>query len=133
MKIITALLAAATIATASAASAERAQLEDYYNEIWCSENGGTTEVRTEMGTRADCLLDDYAVETDFDTKWAEGLGQALHYSAEFERPGAVLLIIQNHDNTDRSRYVDRLASTIEKLGLNIRIFFIQTRDFPLRD
>ena len=124
---------AALAMSATVVSAQRAQVEDYYNEIWCTENGGEMEVSTSQGTRVDCLLDGYAVETDFDVKWAEGLGQALRYSAEFDRRGAVLLIIQNHDGSDRSRYVERLASTIENMCLFVQIFFIETRDYPLRD
>lgn len=124
---------AALALSATVANAQRAQVEDYYNEIWCTENGGQIEVMTEQGTRVDCLLDGYAVEADFDTKWAEGLGQALHYSAEFDRRGAVLLIVQNHDGSDRSRYIERLSSTIEKMCLHVQIFIIETRDYPLRD
>jgi hypothetical protein len=117
---------------ATTAAAGNSQREDYYSSIWCTERGGQEEVRTSRNTRVDCLLDDYAVEVDFDTKWAEGLGQALHYGVEFDRQPAVLLIIQNHNGQDRSAYIDRLQSTIDGAGLNVTVFTIETRDYPLR-
>jgi hypothetical protein len=126
------LLAAFFVLTATAATAGDAQREDYYSAIWCAENSGVEEVRTSQGTRVDCLLEDYAVEVDFDTKWAEGLGQALHYGVEFDRPAAVLLIIQNHAGKDRSAYIQRLESTIAGAGLNVTVFTIETADYPLR-
>ena len=94
---------------------------------------GVEEVRTKRNTRVDCLLNDFAVEVDFDTKWAEGLGQALHYGVEFNRPAAVLLIIQNHNGSDRSAYVERLQTTIDGAGLDVTVFTIETNDYDLRD
>lgn len=129
----TAIIAAALALTATSAFAAKAQKEDFYTNIWCAANGGQEEVRTAMGTRADCVLDNYAVEVDFDTKWAEGLGQALHYGVEFDRPAAVLLIIQNHDGKDRSAYIERLQATINGAGLNVTVFTIETVDYELRD
>ena len=130
----TLLIATTAIALMSTSvMAEKAQKEDFYSSIWCSANNGREEVKTSMGTRADCVLDDYAVEVDFDTKWAEGLGQALHYSVEFERPAAVLLILKNHNGKDRSKYVDRLQSTIDGAGLDVTVFTIESKDYELRD
>lgn len=114
------------------AFAGKSQLESYYSSVWCNQMGGIEEVRTFKGTRVDCLLDDYAVEVDFDTKWAEGLGQALHYGVEFNRQPAVLLIIQNHNGSNRQKYIDRLHSTIIGANLNVKIFIIETKDYPTR-
>ena len=108
------------------------QKESFYNNLWCSVRNGRQEVRTELDTRIDCLLEYYAVETDFDTKWAEGLGQALHYSAMTDKKAAILLILQNHDGSDRSRYVRRLTRTIDVLGLDVELFFIETKNYKLR-
>jgi len=128
----TAITALTLTLTATTAFAGKAQKEDFYSNIWCAQQGGIEEVKTSMGTRADCVLDNYAVEVDFDTKWAEGLGQALHYSVEFDRPAAVLLILKNHNGKDRSRYINRLQSTIDGLGLDVTIFTIETKDYELR-
>lgn len=119
--------------TTTAAFAAKAQKEDFYTNVWCAAQSGEQEVRTAQNTRVDCLINDYAVEVDFDTNWAEGLGQALHYGVEFDRPAAVLLIIQNHDGDDRSAYIERLQSTITGAGLNVTVFTIETKDYELRD
>jgi len=131
--IKTTITALAVALTATAAFAGKAQKEDFYTSIWCAENGGREEVRTSQNTRADCLLDNYAVEVDFDTKWAEGLGQALHYGVEFDRPAAVLLILKNHNGKDRTRYIERIQSTIDGAGLAVTVFTIETKDYELRD
>jgi len=110
----------------------KAQKESYYSKVWCDANGGTEEVKTNMGTRADCVLNDYAVEVDFDSKWAEGLGQAIHYGVEFGKQPAVLLILKNQNGEDRQIFVDRLTSTIEGAGLNVKVFIIEAKDYPTR-
>ena len=117
---------------ATAGFAAKAQTEAYYASIWCQANGGIEEVETRMGTRVDCLLEDYAVEVDFDHKWAEGLGQALHYGVEFNRTPAVLLILKNHDGWSRQKYLDRLYATIRGANLNVKVFIIESIDYPLR-
>lgn len=113
-------------------SADKAQLEGFYNNIWCSVRGGQQEAVTNMGTRIDCELEHYVVETDFDTKWAESIGQSLHFGAVTGKTPVVLLILQNHDGSDRSRYLDRLYKTIDAFQLPIQVFVIETRDFELR-
>ena len=112
--------------------AQKAQKEDFYAELWCDSQGGLSEVITSQGTRCDCLTSEYAVEVDFDQKWAEGLGQALHYGVEFDRPPAVLLIIKDHDGRDRSKYKQRLQSTIDGANLGVKVFYINTSDHDLR-
>jgi hypothetical protein len=117
---------------APGALAQKAQKEDFYSELWCDSKGGESEVRTSQGTRADCVLPDYAVEVDFDNKWAEGLGQALHYGVEFDRQPAVLLIIKDHDGKDRTKYKQRLESTIDGANLGVKVFYIYSSDHELR-
>lgn len=34
------------------------------------------------GARADCISDSHAIEIESYSRWAEGIGQSLHYSAE---------------------------------------------------
>jgi len=126
------LIAIALSLVSTTAFADKAQKESYYSKIWCDANGGVEEVKTSMGTRADCILDEYAVEVDFDSKWAEGLGQALHYGVEFEKQPAVLLILKNQDGKNRQKYVDRLQSTIDGANLNVVVFIIEAKDYPTR-
>ena len=54
--------------------------------------GMITEFYNPDGTRTDCISQTRAIEVDFSEKWAESIGQALHYAlwtVEFtENPGA---------------------------------------------
>ena len=54
--------------------------ESYYQQKWCATHQGTPEFRLPDRTRVDCLLESHAVEVDFAPKWAEAIGQSLHYS-----------------------------------------------------
>lgn len=42
--------------------------------------GMITEFTNPDRTRTDCISDTHAIEVDFSEKWAEAIGQALHYS-----------------------------------------------------
>ena len=53
--------------------------ESSYQHAWCSAHNGIEEFENKDFTRVDCLTDKYAVEFDFANKWAESIGQALHY------------------------------------------------------
>lgn len=79
---------AATLTTAHAGHIHR---EAEYRDAWCK---GKTEVLLDDGTRVDCLTDHYAVEIDFAAKWAEGIGQALHYACQTGKTPAAALIIE---------------------------------------
>jgi len=55
--------------------------------------GARIEVRNFDQTRVDLLTEEYAIECDFSSKWAEGVGQALYYSElTGKRAGLVLLV-----------------------------------------
>ncbi len=65
--------------------------EAAWRDALAAELGGLAEVSIEGG-RIDVLTDDLAIEVDWQHKWHEGLGQALHYADATERDGAVALI-----------------------------------------
>ena len=48
-------------------------------------------------TRVACLTDSHAVEFDFHNKWAESIGQALHYQYMTGKRAKVILILENPD------------------------------------
>ena len=66
-----------------------AQPEAWYVEQSCN---GRVEVRLSDRTRVDCLTDEYAIEYDFTHKWAEAIGQALHYSLMTGKSARIVLI-----------------------------------------
>lgn len=79
--------------TASQVHAERLLPEKEYQGIWCSAHYGELEVTLTDRTRVDCLTADYAVEVDFANKWAEAIGQSLHYARmSARRPGIVIIV-----------------------------------------
>lgn len=69
--------------------------ESSYQHAWCSANKGVEEYINSDFTRVDCLTDTHAVEFDFANKWAESIGQALHYQLLTGKKGKVVLILEN--------------------------------------
>ena len=69
--------------------------ESAYQQAWCSAKNGITEYENKDFTRVDCLTDTHAVEFDFANKWAESIGQALHYQLMTGKRAKVVLILEN--------------------------------------
>jgi hypothetical protein len=106
------LLALSSCATA----AGKRYPEKYYQDAWCKKYNGKTEVVLSDGSRCDCLTDEYATEVEFAHKWAEAVGQSLHYAALTGKKAKVLLIMRS--KKDR-KYYERLQQTIRAWGLAI--------------
>ncbi len=98
------------------------QPERYYQEAWCEERGGETEVVLKDRTRVDCLTDEYAIEFDFARKWAEAVGQSLYYAVMTKKkPGIVLIMSGKKDR----KYLKRLDAVIREYRLPVRIWKIK--------
>lgn len=69
--------------------------EESYQQAWCDAHGGVTEYENSDFTRVDCLTKKHAVEFDFANKWAESIGQALHYGLMTGKKPMVVLILDN--------------------------------------
>lgn len=120
--VIALLVIAALFGLAAAAHARRLHLEEYYQAQWCAQQGGRAEVVLSDGTRCDCLTDTHAIEFDFANKWAEGIGQALHYaSLTGKRAGLVLIIEKESDR----RYLDRAQGVKAWHGLALDIWIVE--------
>ena len=104
--------------------------EKYYQDKWCKENNGKTEVVFSDGSRCDCLTDKYAVEVDFAPKWAEAIGQVLHYAALTGKKPKILLI--QHNKKDQV-YYDRLMKTIDYWCLQIEVEQLTIHGQPSAD
>jgi len=111
------------LVVASTAQAKHLHKEKEYQQAWCDRYNGQTEVRLEDGTRADCITDKYAVEFDFASKWAEGLGQALHYSDLTGKRPAVVLIIEHQNDWKHLRKLKRSAK-----NRAVKVWYIQPKD-----
>lgn len=79
------------------------------------ELGGVVEYRLDDGTRVDILLPSRAIEIDWATNWAEGVGQSTYYSKKTNRPPLVILLAKT-DNW--KRYKDR----VEFCGIECWVF-----------
>lgn len=91
--------------------------ERTYQKMYCPYNA---EVKLSDNTRVDCLTDRYAIEFDFAQKWAEALGQSLHYARMTGRTPAIFLILERE--TDM-RYVKRLKPLRKKYGVRLTLIF----------
>jgi len=111
-----AMLAFSFTQAAAAVFPERA-----YQSAWCNRHGGVMEVVMFDRTRLDCLLPEYAVEVDFAHKWAEAIGQAMHYARLTGKPPGILLIIESPDD---EKHLMRLRET----AYWIRVWTIRPED-----
>ena len=104
----------------------RIHLEKWYQDNWCNEHNGETEVVLSDRTRCDCVTDDYAIEFDFGNKWAEGIGQCLYYSTQTgKQPGLALILEHDSDY----KYYIRASVTVEEMHLPITIWIVRPWDF----
>lgn len=98
------------------ALAKRDHPERWYQNQWCNEHNGQTEVVFKDRTRCDCLTATHAIEFDFGNKWAEAIGQSLYYGLQTgKRPGIVLILEDEKDY----KYWIRLNSVIDNYKLPI--------------
>lgn len=72
--------------------------ESSYQHAWCSMHHGIEEFENKDKTRVDCLTATHAVEFDFANKWAESIGQALHYQKMTGKRAKVVLILEKPKN-----------------------------------
>jgi hypothetical protein len=109
------LIAGGILAIRSAPAAERD-----YQLAWCAEHGGEVEHVLEDRTRVDCLTATHAIEFDFATKWAEAIGQSMHYSRLTHRRAGIVLIVGPGDE----RYVERVRADVAGLCLPIDVWTV---------
>lgn len=104
--------------------AARLYNEAHYQNEWCNANNGITEHKLPDYTRVDCLTENYAIEFDFAKKWAEAIGQSLHYSRMTnKKPGIVLIIEKPKDFV----YYNRIKPLCEKYG--ITLWYMQSVEY----
>ena len=71
--------------------------------------GADVEYRLADGTRVDILTDQYAYEVDWAWKWAEGVGQCIHYSIMTQRMAGLVLLVRHGPTVDTEAAADRRA------------------------
>lgn len=105
------LILAAILLISPMCFAKHLYKESDYQNVWCKANNGILEYQNKDYTRVDCLTKTNAVEFDFAKKWAESIGQALHYQAMTGKKGKVVLILENPEK--EMCYYNR----VQRLGL----------------
>jgi len=99
MKKLLGIAAIIIILTPTLALAKHQHKERWYQERWCAKHFGITEYVLPDKTRVDCLTRAHAIEFDYGYKWAESLGQAMHYGRMTQRkPGVVLILEKPNDH-----------------------------------
>ena len=73
------------------------------------------EVRLPDDSRVDLLSDTHAIEVDWAPKWAEAVGQAIHYSLLADKKPAVILLLR--DPATEWRHLVRAAQVCGRLGI----------------
>ena len=96
--------------------------ESFYQQQWCNLKGGQVEFTLQDRTRVDCLTESHAVEVDFADKWAEALGQSLHYSPMTGKRAGILLVLSTPND---DRLLKRMESVIQHFDLPIDVFTLR--------
>ncbi len=107
------------VAINAISSAKSLHTERWYQEQHCQ---GITEYRLPDRTRVDCLLEEYAVEYDFGRKWAEAIGQSLHYARMTHRKAGIVLIMESPKD---AKYYRRVMDNIRFYDLPITVWKLQ--------
>lgn len=119
MKLFIAILLASTL------QAAHIHHEKVYQDHFCKEMNGVTEVVLPDKTRVDCVTYEEAIEVDFAEKWAESIGQSLYYATVMDKRPAILLILENEGD---ERFIERLNTAI--WYLNIKVYTITPEQIP---
>ena len=102
----------------------RLHSESYYQDKFCDDKWGLSEVILHNMTRVDCITFEYAIEVDFANKWYEAIGQSLYYAMETDMlPGIALIIESKRDCV----YWKRTFKTISEFELPIALYTIGGR------
>jgi hypothetical protein len=90
-----------------------------YQHAYCSMHNGVEEYELPDKTRVDCLTDEYAIEFDFANKWAESIGQALHYSYITGRKPKIVLILDSKYKNQQKIYYERVKRLGQKYNISV--------------
>lgn len=93
--------------------------ESYYQKEFAKAIGGEIEFVLEDRTRVDILTDTYTIEVDFASKWAESIGQSLHYAKMLNKKAGVLLVVKGNEE---ERFIKRLVGVAVEHGITIWIW-----------
>lgn len=99
------------------AQAKHLHKEAEYQQAWCNYHKGITEVELDDFTRIDCKTSTHAIEFDFAQKWAECVGQSLHYANKTHKRAGIVLIMENPDKDQF--YLQRVLRLAKKYKIDV--------------
>ena len=102
----------------SSSAASHLYKEREYQQVWCSQHNGIIEYRLDDGSRVDCLTEEYAIEFDFASKWAEAVGQSLYYAIKTGKKAGIVLIVERSKDW---RHVQKLITLSQTLPIHFWI------------
>jgi len=100
---------------------------DYQRAFAAMLSVAQTEVVAVDGSRCDILTPEYAIEVDYANKWAESIGQALHYALMFNRRGGIVLILRKPED---SHHVERVKNIISQYNLPLILWTMDATKTP---
>lgn len=107
---------------ATIAEARHKHPEKWYQDKWCTEHGGKSEVIMPDGTRCDCVTATHAIEFDFGKKWSEAIGQSLNYALQTNKRAGIVMIIED---VKERKYWIRVNSIIVHFKLPIDAWILE--------
>jgi hypothetical protein len=102
------------------------QKEVYYQNIFAKAINGQIEYTLQDKSRVDIVTDEYAIEVDFASKWAEAIGQSLYYAERLNKKPGILLVV---DGKNENRYIFRLLTVTRKYDITVWILDYNTQKF----
>jgi hypothetical protein len=123
------LLSLATLLLPGTAALGKAfNTEDDFVRYLQQQLGGEIEVTLPDRTRVDLLTPDYAIEVDRARRWAQAVGQSLHYARMTDRRPAIVLLSRAEDG---GRYFRRVLGVIESFDLPILLMLLDVETLRL--
>ncbi len=85
--------------------------EKDYVQKYCK---GEIEYTLSDRTRVDCLTDEFAIEYDWASKWAQSVGQSLYYARMTGLKPAVAIIMKSPED---EKYIKRIQLADERITI----------------
>lgn len=96
-------------------------VERYYQNGFATIMHGQQEVILKDLTRVDIVTDTFAIEVDFAKKWAESIGQSLHYGLVLNKKPGILLLVDGHKD---DKYINILMDVAIKHDITVWVMDI---------
>jgi hypothetical protein len=80
------------------------------------------EFTLQVRTRVDCITNTHTIEVEFAHKWAEAIGQSLHYSLMTGKRAGILLILRTPND---DKLLKRMEYVIQSFDLPVDVFTLR--------